>query len=342
MSVAETDGTWRRASAVAQPSDASLERQLKSVSCSGPVACVVVGSDGLGAIESPIIFAVSDGVFGPPQAVTLPADAATPARQASALTAVACDSPGSCTALGGYQATGGTGPSMAVTESNGVWGQAAALPPADAPVTFSSLSCQSAGNCVGVGTNFGGSTIAAIAATEVNGVWSAPFAVEAPADAARPYGVSEFNSVACPAAGSCVAVGLYADAKARGRLMLATQTGGTWTRARAVAMPRDAATPNQTTAQAELTGVGCVAAGNCLAVGFYMNRALDDVPVYASETNGRWSAARKLSLPANASKHGLDATEPTSVACTPTGGCVVVGRYVDRHGITQAFVAHTL
>jgi hypothetical protein len=101
-----------------------------------------------------------------------------------------------------------------VSQKNGVWGAAEALPGAAAEGDITSVSCGSAGNCGAGGDTYtdGNGHTQAFVVSETNGRWVK--AEEVPGTAAlnkgRGAGVS---SVSCPSARTCIAVGSYTDAK---------------------------------------------------------------------------------------------------------------------------------
>ncbi|HUA06526.1 MAG TPA: hypothetical protein VMB27_21655 [Solirubrobacteraceae bacterium] len=113
-------------------------------------------------------------------------------------------------------------------------------------------------------------------------------------------------------------------------------TGPAWPAASELTLPANASTtPN--TQQAEVTGVSCAEAGNCLAGGFYIDMTGLGRAMVASEADGTWGQAGELTLPANA------ATTPGSavdgVSCTSAGHCVAGGSYIDPSSASLAMVA---
>ena len=136
-----------------------------------------------------------------------------------------------------------------------------------ADIGFNSLSCVSIRNCTAVGgypaTGSGAGADLPLVDSEVNGKWGRAAGLSVPdgVDAA-----GHFNGVSCGSAGFCKAVGIYGSASAGDRLMVATQSDGTWSSAGTVDPPPNAAYP---TTYAEFWGVSCPAVGGCSAVGAY-------------------------------------------------------------------------
>ncbi len=101
------------------------------------------------------------------------------------MTGVSCASPGDCSAIGYVLPADNEEPptyTVAVSESNGVWGHSADLKEGASldkagDNSLSSLSCWSPGDCLAVGTgyafnSYGSGDPAPIYATSTNGAWS--------------------------------------------------------------------------------------------------------------------------------------------------------------------------
>src|SRR5215470_1159437 len=72
-------------------------------------------------------------------------------------------------------------------------------------------------------------------------------------------------ATACVAAGSCTAVGTFGGPGRPLEPMAATQSRGRWSRAFPLALPAGAAAQPY----AQVSGIACHSAGNCVAVGDY-------------------------------------------------------------------------
>lgn len=87
---------------------------------------------------------------------------------------------------------------------------------------------------------------------------------------------------------------------------------------------------------AAISAIACAASAACVAVGSYGPPMSAD-SFTAARVSGHWQRAVPVPLPPDA------ATSPTSmltaVACPATGSCAAAGRYLDRAGRQQAFVA---
>jgi hypothetical protein len=139
-------------------------------------------------------------------------------------------------------------------------------------------------------------------------------------------------SVSCLAAGDCVAGGGYTDSHGDFQAMVVSQAHGRWQAATEVKLPAGAAAnPN-----AEVNGVACPAAGECVAVGYYQTTPSSrDEGFIVGQSHGRWTPARRMPLPKDA---GPDGSGLYAVTCTGRGSCVAVGYYFDTHGDTHGIV----
>ncbi|MFZ2057792.1 MAG: hypothetical protein WAV54_10360, partial [Acidimicrobiales bacterium] len=173
----------------------------------------------------------------PAAAATTPSwtgtEAALPAgASAGFLNSVSCPSAGDCAAVGNYTDSSGM-QGLLLTESSGTWTHTEAPLPAGAgtnpAVSLNSVSCPSASDCAAVG-NYTDSSYheQGLLLTESSGTWTA---TEAPLPAGA--GAGFLNSVSCPSAGDCAAVGDYRDSSDNDRGLLLTESSGTWTGAEA-------------------------------------------------------------------------------------------------------------
>jgi hypothetical protein len=234
MAVAKAAGAaWGRASQIPPPPDSAPDPAASAtgVACTGPGACVAVGSyraspgrpRALGAVETGGRWHRAAAISAPPGAVP---------GGYTAITSVSCAPGAPCLGVGVYAVTGSRYRAMSVTESGGRFGRATAVtaaPPGAAarPSTaLSAVSCPPHGRCVAVGvaTNASGHTVA-MYMTRVDEHWAAAFGRPVPGARAGRGQQSSLFSVACPAAGRCVAVGYFNDT-AGGYRAEATAIGG--------------------------------------------------------------------------------------------------------------------
>jgi hypothetical protein len=223
----------------------------------------------------------------------------------ASLDSVSCSSAGECSAVGSAAES-----EVLLTESGGAWGSGsdATLPPtAGVPIYFfpSTVSCGAPGNCGAVTTynTYLGNHMSAshgLLLSETSGRWAA---------GVNPTPDVNLNSVSCPSAGNCTAVG---D-------VVLSEAGGTWEAGMQPNLPSNAIS-------GWLSSVWCASAGNCTAVGSYRdNSGLRGLLL--TETDGTWGPGVEAVLPSNA---GPDPNVSLgSVSCAAPGDCGAVGTYAD-------------
>jgi hypothetical protein len=141
------------------------------------------------------------------------------------------------------------------------------------------------------------------------------------------------SSVACTARGACTAGGNYRAAGGQIEPMVATQSHGRWSRGLALALPAGAAAQPY----AQVNGIACRSAGNCVAVGDYeYGRSKNLQAFIATESGGKWARAFTPRLPANAASPVSAQLE--AVVCTHDRSCAAVGSYRDSSGNAQTMV----
>jgi len=260
------------------PADASSRpaAQLVSVACPSATACTAVGSytDRLGNRQGMLVTlrGTSWGAVRAP----LPADASVPG---AALSAVACASTTSCTAVGSYSAGARA---FAVSGTRATWTAVRVPLPAGAAAspapTFRSIACPAV-TCVAVGgyTDSAGGSQGLVMTGHGAVFTAARAALPAGAAAAQGSPGAQLASVACPAAASCVAVGVYTDTAGEAQILLLSLAGSSWSAIRAPA-PADARTVGSQAqgalAPPALSSVACAGAPHCVAVGSYPARKL--------------------------------------------------------------------
>jgi hypothetical protein len=140
----------------------------------------------------------------------------------------------------------------------------------------------------------------------------------------QPVGV---ESISCPSAGDCSAVGNYADNSSSGEGLLLTETAGSWAAGTEAALPANANTHQD----AYLISVSCATAGNCSAVGTYVDSSNNVEGLLLTETAGTWGIGVEAILPADAATTN-QTVFINSVSCSSAGNCSAVGTYSDNSG----------
>jgi Fibronectin type III domain len=327
--------------------------QLTSVSCTAVGDCVAVGNfyDALG--PEGLIETEKNGTWTAAKLnlSSLPSVNGIPNVS---LTSVSCPSTGNCAAVGNYVDAAGNQQGLLASERNGTWTAAEAdvssIGGASQPATtLVQVSCASAGNCAAVGNySDAAGDILPVIETESGGTWGAgvPDMSQLPSVASAGTQDALLQSVSCPSAGNCAAVGSYVDGTANGgslQGMMLAETNGTWSPAAEAPLPGDAYTTgggSGNPAQADLTlaAVSCASAGNCTAVGSYDATAADNVePLELTETGGAWATGSAVSVPSGAAANPeawLD-----SVLCSAPGTCVASGTDEASDGDNAVLIA---
>jgi hypothetical protein len=284
MVATEVGGTFGRATEVTLPPNAGSNPAagLSGVSCVSVGNCVAVGSYGDGSGRQ-FAMAASEtgGIFGRATQVSFPPNVYTHAY--GTLFGVSCTSVGNCVAVGGYNDSSGNNQAMEATETDGVFGQAFEVSPPLAQAYLAGVSCTSTGNCVAVGSYRDPLyRLQPLEVTEAGGtfkreIWTAPSNA-----ASNPY--AALSGVSCTSADNCLAVGHYLDSfgsDSPGSLgtqeaMAATESGGTFEQATEVIPAPKGGWP-------ELSGVSCISASDCVAVGDYTDSSGDIRPMAAGD-----------------------------------------------------------
>ncbi len=152
----------------------------------------------------------------------------------------------------------------------------------------------------------------------------APTAAAVTAAVARPAAAppvsEELLSVSCPAAKYCLAVGVNHDGfGGAGGPLAEIWNGATW-HAVAVRLPAGAT-------GGDLSGVDCLSARDCVAVGFYDKSSADQFALADTWNGTKWT-------PATAPAPGGTDTALSAVSCVSASRCVAVGSYTPKPGTT--------
>jgi hypothetical protein len=262
------------------------------------------------------------------------------------LSSVSCPSVGECVAVGEYQTRAAFERGLILTETGGVWQTGIAAPvPADTggESTLESVSCPSVGNCAAVGTYRltadHHSSLEGLLVTEHGGRWTSsraalPADAHSSSNAGKPYSWTPqrvtLESVSCPSAGNCSAVGEYKDANSqRGEShsqgLLLSERSGAWEPGVEAVLPANAYT-NPIVA---LHAVSCPSAGNCSAVGGYLTYDSDggfatDPGLLLTESGGSWQAGVEQAGVGPPSSAPFN-ENLLSVSCRSPGECVAAG-----------------
>jgi hypothetical protein len=287
---------WPTPSQLMLPADAAVppvspNASVASVSCPSAGNCVAVGTYIDTSKTTQLMYAVqSGGAWG--QAVEVqPPPNVGPAPGFRGLTSVSCTSVGYCVAVGLYKSTDAPFRGLTLTETGGVWGQAAQIKPYPGESTtgpgdgLGSVSCTSAGNCAASGIYVGPAGGEPMVVSEVDGQWGTPIALDQPSGSGGTNATTGVK-VSCSSQGNCVAAAQYLASVVPNdnRPMVVTETAGVWGQAIALQLPANANT-TITQQNAHVHGVSCPQSGECVVVGDYVAGS-ETHPWAATETAG--------------------------------------------------------
>jgi len=315
---------------------------VEQVACTSAKSCAAIGTS---------LYTKQDGKWSAVGTPTLPHTGGTPT-----LMSLACPAAGHCEAVG----IGGVNHAMHLTENGRAWRSAEFALPANAapsnppsgPFPGTTIACAAAGDCTAVGHYVATDhTVHALLVSENGGTWGAASDVPLPPDASTtfppPDGVSSaggfLSSASCPSAGNCTTLGSYARQGTGGAYPWdLDERGGQWASGAALQLPADAATTVDSRGGDSpflgFSGLSCLSAGNCTAVGGYVDKHSDFQGVIFTERDGTWSQGIKAAVPPGAG-HNTDAMELfnplSSVSCATLGDCAAVGFFVKQDSELQ-------
>jgi hypothetical protein len=332
----EVSGVWAPATEIDSPVDAGNppDDALGSISCPAPGDCTAVGNyaDSAGGADA-LFVSESAGSWGTANAAALPAGAA--ASGYALVSSISCWSPGDCAAAGAYSDTFGDRIGLLDAQQNGSFASAVRVPlPGDAGVSATaglvSVSCPAPGACAAVGEESNGIGTVPMLASQNGGTWTST-SVGLPAGSAD-IPTAHFEAVTCVSPGNCDAVGAYDDSSGNEQGLVVDETSGTWEPATEVVLPADAGTNPRVV----LAALSCPSAGNCTAVGSYVDVSGGEQGLILEESDGSWDAGRSAPLPPGAG--GNPRAIPTSLSCPSVGSCTAVGTYEDSGNNRQGLL----
>lgn len=314
FSQSSSGGIWQESTAATfAPGVEATPRDARFLAVSCPTAgdCMAVGKfRGADGGTRAFVQRRSHGSWSTAEPLPLPAG-----DYDAQLTSVACTSAGTCTAVG---RTGDR--ALRASWSDGVLVEATAATVGAAERTvYTAVSCPAPDACTAAGW-YQDPYAHAFTQSASDGVWQEATAATF---AGGEAGESRFESISCPSAGDCVAVGHY-----QGRPIAQRSSWRVWSTVTEFVLPR-------TFTGGILGSVSCSAPGTCLATGYLQDTWYEAVTVASSE--GTWGQLLPARIPAGEAS----TTEPNSMffgsSCAPSGACVGVGYYRDAGGHFQPF-----
>jgi hypothetical protein len=341
----ESGGRWTAPVSLKAPAGAAGNQGVTvySVSCGVAGNCAAVGSYENGHGDTAAFVDNERGAHWlAAKILPLPVNALERGQDAL-VRSVSCSSANTCSAIGTYQDNNPVGSrteGFVAAERSGVWGRARqiSLPASNFNpfVTISQIACSSSTDCVGVGSFINNNDVTeALVVNEVNGVWHRAQALTLPASASR-FADASVTEVTCLKNSSCAAFGSFNAANGAIEAMSASESGGVWSGATALAMPTNAST-NPHVFLFGYGGIACATADNCSAGGQYKDSAGNYQGFLANEVNGVWSPAVEMTLPTNGTSGGQNGGV-VALSCPSDGDCQASGSYLDTSGNYQAVV----
>ena len=185
------------------------------------------------------------------------------------------------------------------------------------------------GCLLATGLAIAGAQAAAAAPLPAAGTWQAAKTVSLPP--VINFGqFATINSIACPSAGNCTAVGHFNDSHGTVAAIAASEVNHTW-----AAAIQPFGTVEASYSKANLLSVSCSSAGNCTAVGVITYNNAYTVGLVLDETKGTWDLSAYLN-------QDFKGAQVSSVSCPhkTADACGAGGYYVDAGGKTQALLLH--
>ena len=180
--------------------------------------------------------------------------------------------------------------------------------------TLNGVSCVSASACTAVGSDDPGGGGGTMTLTES---WDGSSWARVPSPS--PVEDGQLHGVSCASAGACMAVGYYfVSGTTHHKTLIESWDGTRWAR---VSSP----SPGNFS---RLDGVSCVSMAACVAVGDYVARSGEDMPLIVAWDGASWA---RVPGPSPGIGSQLDA-----VSCVPAGACTAAGSRINnsRHDKT--------
>jgi hypothetical protein len=341
----QVNGTWGFPTEVPDYTTLALDddSQMLELSCTSSTTCVGLGSyaNHLAGVAQPIIYNETNGVWSTP--VEAQGAAAFNTDGLAVPGGLDCTSATTCVAGGdlvNVLATGADVEPFLLDETNGVWGPVEAISGVAAlsredEASLTALSCGSDGDCAAGGDylNTSGQSQAYIV-TEQGGVWGS--ATQLFATQLLGSGLSNtLNSIACPSAGDCNAIGAFADAQGNSQPYVVAESNHNWSLAAEIPGVQGL----NESAGSTLTELACSAVGECTAGGTYIDGSNDTQAFLVNEASGSWSTPIEVPGSATLNKGGDAAI--SEVSCSGDGSCGVQGIYTDAGQNAQLFVVNS-
>jgi hypothetical protein len=205
---------------------------------------------------------------------------------------------------------------LILTLASGTWTPTEVSLPAGANsnpgANLRSVSCVAAGSCAAVG-NYEDASLdfRGLLLTDNSGTWTTTKAT-LPMNAAADPAVS-LASVSCVGTLDCAAAGKYLPSGGEAQALLIGASNGSWATGTEATLPAGGVT-------AQPNAISCASAGNCTAVGYYVDPMNAQHGLLLTETGGSWANGVEAPLPPGATNPSV-----LAVSCWAPGNCGAAG-----------------
>ncbi|HEV2377500.1 MAG TPA: hypothetical protein VGS19_35705 [Streptosporangiaceae bacterium] len=281
---------WNGSRWAVQPSLSIPSTQLTAVSCASPTACLAVGdtTNVIVSVDHPLAEVWNGQRWS---RVTVPGGS----QLNGSFGDVSCSAATACTAAGGYHKGGRFNPLIERWNGTGLSAQTASQ-----PGTVAGISCPQDNGCVAVG-HVGSSAVAQV---WDGTTWTAM---------TLPKLVGGLDGVSCTAVTACTAVGSTVASNGNALLLAEALTGTTW---------KVQFTPQPSRSiSSSFSGVSCVSAPECMAVGGYENQGQQVLSLDEEWDGTRWTAQSVPNL------QGPPQGSFSGVSCAGPSVCTALGSY---------------
>lgn len=272
--------------------------QVRALYCVHTGNCTVGGDYRDSAGAQPFVAYQNYGEWYSAQ--TFPDVAAANTGLSASIDSLSCQRRGICTGVGTFRTSDGDVHAFSASEESYVWSAyqpvpgLAALPGGGAArSSIGDLSCPSAGNCTAGGTYVDASgTTRSYLVTQASGVWGSARALPGLAALGSVH-FPVLTGLSCRSAGNCTAAGSYraSTGASAGQVFVVTEQNGTWGKAQRLPGSLTLSKGGKLTPQA----LSCGAPGDCSLGGTYVTRSGRHAPYLATQKNGTWGSAHRVS-----------------------------------------------
>ena len=298
--------SWSLDSAASLSTSSSQNNHMTGVSCASASSCVAAGYYLKASTDHNLVLSWNGTSWSLNSAASL-----SIASQTNFLVGVSCASPSFCVTAG-YHFNGTVFQNLLLSWNGTSW----SLDSAASLSTFASqnnflngVSCVSPSFCVAAGEYYNGTVYQSLLLTWNGSTWSLDSAASLSTSVSQ---TNNLSSVSCVSASFCVAVGQYYNGTVNQNQLL-TWNGSTWSLDSAASLSTSSSQSNF------LVGVSCVTPSFCVAAGYFVGSAHQNLVL--TWNGSTWSLDAGASLSTSSSQNN----QLSGVSCASTSFCVAAG-----------------